>query len=367
MAAGLSSPARRRSPMYIIAHQISFLLTGVGSTLGVQWLFYVGAASGTSFLVQLSLYIGMIMVGLLIPWMLKSRQEAAAHLYQDTEKLREVAVEGPIRQKSVAKLAVLDILANSTVTIGFSMIGSGMYQVIYSSVVVWCAILSYMFMGRLLAKMQWFAIFGTSMGLTLCALENMNQPASSSSASLTLGTAMTLCGTFFYACAYVYADHLLSQNQPAPLPARLCFYKGLYTTSLTLIWITFYTIPRIDKLIHIDSHVSLQTVLTRYALITASNATHAWNYYELLDNTGNVATGILQALRAVLVYGLSHVWYCSTDSAQCKYHAFTKPLPANRGTNNNTCRLHGQQRMRIHATTWRLWMGRNKHPAYYEG
>lgn len=54
-----------------------------------------------------------------------------------------------------------------------------MYQVIYSSVVVWCAILSYMFMGRLLAKLQWFAIFGTSMGLTLCALENMNQPASS--------------------------------------------------------------------------------------------------------------------------------------------------------------------------------------------
>lgn len=93
----------------------------------------------------------------------------------------------------------------------------------------------------------------------------------------------------YIACAYVYADHLLSQNQPAPLPARLCFYKGLYTTSLTLIWITFYTIPRIDKLIHIDSHVSLQTVLTRYALITASNATHAWNYYELLDNTGNVS------------------------------------------------------------------------------
>lgn len=49
----------------------------------------------------------------------------SVQLYQDTEKLREVAVEGPIRQKSVAKLAVLDILANSTVTIGFSMIGSG--------------------------------------------------------------------------------------------------------------------------------------------------------------------------------------------------------------------------------------------------
>lgn len=31
-----------------------------------------------------------------------------------------------------------------------------------------------------------------------------------------------------------------------------------------------------------------------------------------------MATGILQGLRAVLIYIISDAWYCESDSAQCK-------------------------------------------------
>lgn len=47
-----------------------------------------------------------------------------------------------------------------------------MYQVIYSSVVIWCAILTYFLMGRDLSKLQWIAIFGTSAGLALSSMGN---------------------------------------------------------------------------------------------------------------------------------------------------------------------------------------------------
>lgn len=47
-----------------------------------------------------------------------------------------------------------------------------MYQVIYSSVVIWCAILSYVTMGRTLTTMQWVAIVGTSIGLAISAMGN---------------------------------------------------------------------------------------------------------------------------------------------------------------------------------------------------
>jgi drug/metabolite transporter (DMT)-like permease len=50
-----------------------------------------------------------------------------------------------------------------------------MYQVIYSSVVIWCAILSYLTMGRTLTTTQWVAIFGTSVGLAISALGNTSQ------------------------------------------------------------------------------------------------------------------------------------------------------------------------------------------------
>lgn len=53
-----------------------------------------------------------------------------------------------------------------------------MYQVIYSSVVIWCAILTFLFMGRTLSRMQWIAIFGVSAGLAISSLGNFSMDKS---------------------------------------------------------------------------------------------------------------------------------------------------------------------------------------------
>lgn len=81
--------------------------------------------------------------------------------------------EGPIPHFAIIKLASLDIIASFALTIGFSIIGSGMYQVIYSSVVVWCAIFTWFFMGRTLSRVQWMAIIGTSLGLGISSLDSI--------------------------------------------------------------------------------------------------------------------------------------------------------------------------------------------------
>jgi drug/metabolite transporter (DMT)-like permease len=47
-----------------------------------------------------------------------------------------------------------------------------MYQVIYSSVVIWCAILTWLLMGRALSMIQWIAIIGTSIGLGVSSLDS---------------------------------------------------------------------------------------------------------------------------------------------------------------------------------------------------
>lgn len=81
--------------------------------------------------------------------------------------------EGPIPHFAIMKLASLDIFAGFALTIGFSIIGSGMYQVIYSSVVIWCAIFTWFFMGRALSRIQWLAIIGTSLGLGISSLDSI--------------------------------------------------------------------------------------------------------------------------------------------------------------------------------------------------
>lgn len=299
----------------------------------------------------------MVLVGLLIPVILAryrkthqytsvssnaddgeddERQRISMEIFEEDDKVpntEQVAdsttttthqdgIDGPIKHKSVFKLAVLDVVANFCVTLGFSVIGSGMYQVIYSSVVIWCAILTYIFMGRTLTRLQWIAIFGTSAGLALSSFGNFgindkDDDGEQGAAKLMLGTIMTMGGTFFYSCVYVYSDCILSKQIPPPLAARVCYTTGLYATAMSILWVGIYTLPQLDTLVNIDPDVSTLSVTAMYALVTIANATHSWNYYELVDRTGNVATGILQGLRAILVYILSHVWYCDTDAAQC--------------------------------------------------
>ncbi|KAI9306682.1 hypothetical protein BJ944DRAFT_159471 [Cunninghamella echinulata] len=280
--------------LYTLFHQLMFLLTGLITTLGTQWIFYRGAATADSYFLQLSQYFGMILVGLLIPTMLKKKTTQYTNVptheehvdmdvfneADDNEKTTTHGyIEGKIQHSSIIKMSILDIFANFCVTVGFSIVGSGV------NIVIWCAILTYFLMGRLLTKLQWIAIFGTSTGLAISALghsDNDSNPEDKANAAVLLfGTLLTIGGTFFY-------DYMLSKQIPPPLPARICSYVGLYTSTISLLWIAIYTLPRLDQLIHIDD-TPMEYIWGMYILIVLANAGHSWNYYELIDRIGSVS------------------------------------------------------------------------------
>ncbi|RUS13106.1 hypothetical protein BC937DRAFT_86346 [Endogone sp. FLAS-F59071] len=218
----------------------------------------------------------------------------------DLKTARSKNIETPINHRALIMLASLDVVANFLVTVGFFYIGSGMYQVIYSSVVIWCAIFSYFFMGRRLTTAQWVAIFGTSAGLTVSTLGSGFKGGSE-------------------AGVYVLAGHILtpSPSYPVPSPFRLCFWIGFYCLCYSLVWVIGYTLPRRDELFHLREGTSIEEIGWCYAVLAVASLVHAVNYYELIEKTGPVSVGVLNGLRAILVFGLSHYWYCETDTAQC--------------------------------------------------
>lgn len=85
----------------------------------------------------------------------------------------------------------------------------------------------------------------------------------------------------------------MSQQKPPPLPARICYYSGIYTSIISLVWIGFYTLPRFDDMIQIKEGTSTQSIVGIYLLVVVANASHSWNYYELIDRTGSVSSCIL--------------------------------------------------------------------------
>jgi len=48
-----------------------------------------------------------------------------------------------------------------------------------------------------------------------------------------------------------------------------------------------------------------------------SSFLHSWSFFYLMCNEGAVNTGILQALRAVMVFITSAILYCDEQESQC--------------------------------------------------
>ncbi|KAG0359257.1 hypothetical protein BG005_001101 [Podila minutissima] len=383
-----------------IGHQISFLGTGIFSTIAVQWLYYQGAASGSSMLTVFFNYIGMMCVGFIFAFQTwyadrKQRKQAMAastgveydilmtdahdpkdasgpsslvHRKHEEEEYSEDSEEeeeedfeqeeekqrlrmhkkkkgksasssssSPSAMKGseakphwarlhwpVIQVAVMDVVANALVTIGFFYVGSGMYQVIYSSIVIWCAILTRIFLSRKLNNVQWVAIVGVTVGLAVSAVGTVQNVSPDGAVQSWLeksfGALITLGATFLYACVYVLSDKVLSTFEPKPIPEKVCSMVGGYASLLTLVYLCVYTFPnwQTEVVDLVQTHDgNWLGILFVYPLLTVSSMLHSLNYYVLLSRINNIAVGILQSLRAVLVFVMSHYMYCGISSTQC--------------------------------------------------
>ncbi|KAF9349532.1 hypothetical protein BGX26_012182 [Mortierella sp. AD094] len=385
-----------------IGHQLSFLATGIFSTIAVQWLYYQGAASGTTMLTVFFNYIGMLCVGLVYamqswysnrPQLRQDRthveynvlttdlnEMSEIHGHDDDQGIKDhielvgrkmtngsnaeaveivevhddeqddfeeadgekqhlqkqkdhssTSMKDANNSKSwirlhwpVFQVAVMDVIANALVTVGFFYVGSGMYQVIYSSIVIWCAILTRIFLGRKLNGIQWLAIFGVTLGLAISAVGTVQDESPDGPVQSWLeksfGALITLGATFLYACVYVLSDKVLSTFQPKPIPEKVCSMVGGYASLLTLIYLCIHTFPNWQTEV-VDVVEARQGskigIFVVYPLVTISSMLHSLNYYVLLSRINNIAVGIMQSLRAVLVFVMSHYLFCGISSTQC--------------------------------------------------
>ena len=103
-------------------------------------------------------------------------------------------------------------------------------------------------------------------------------------------------------------------------PEKYCYSLGFGSLAFSLIYILLYTIPNIDELIisRIQSHNgNIPLIIICYLMLVIASLGHNIAYFRLLKSVGAVATGVLQALRAISVFGTSALLFCSFDPSQC--------------------------------------------------
>ena len=123
--------------------------------------------------------------------------------------------------------------------IGLSMAGSGIYQVIYSSVVCWSALMSRIVLKRIVGRDEWIGIATVTFGLAFSAL---GESSDGKNAYIVLmGSLNTFIGAGFYGATYVAGEFTLNLPEK-PSPRELCVKIG--TTCVGIIAV--YMVRRVE-------------------------------------------------------------------------------------------------------------------------
>lgn len=212
---------------------------------------------------------------------------------------------------------VLDFAGCIFSTLGLSMAGSGLYQVVYSSVICWSALMSRFFLKKIVSKEEWFGIVLVTFGLAFSALgESGNEQDNT---IVLMGCLNTVIGAAFYGGNYVTGEYTLKLAE-RPHPRELCLKIGSSCVAIIAIYQSIFVLPEWDALVTqsiVEANGNTTFIVSALVAYTLSQLAHGLTYFVMLGSCGAVTTGIMQSLRAVCVFVISSMLYCSQQESQC--------------------------------------------------
>lgn len=213
-----------------------------------------------------------------------------------------------------AYIAVLSALAQNLNYAGNMLAGSAVFAVIYSSVTVWCAVLSRIILQRVLTAHQWIGVTTVFLGLALTGLD-----AFSDGQQVWVGACLIFVGAIGHAFTHVLSELVSVRGEKIP-PQVNCCVQGLTAVAVVAAWQLVYTLPHWGESIA-EPMAAAGTSLWRGGMLLSGlalgNLLHAAAFFHLLAHIGATSAGVVKAVQAVAVFGLSHKFYCSQDASQC--------------------------------------------------
>ena len=279
-----------------------YVLSGVFQPILIEVLNYSGAAEKSTMLFILPSYVAM----------------ALAPLSNRAVFKKKITI-----LKYIVGICLTDIASNYLNFTGLINAGSGIYTVLYSSVVVYTAMMSYFVLARNLHIAQWIGIFTMVAGLMLSGIQglaggNMLDPTSDEA----LGVLQIFAGTLLHSLLYLFSEIVIVNVDEVDqiAPEMLSFCIGIGGVIFFGIWQFIYTIPNYETLVveNIKSkNGDILIIVSTYIVLTMVNYIHCICFFNILGHFGATTTGVLKGVQTVLVFGLSHIAFCKIQASQC--------------------------------------------------
>ena len=207
-------------------------------------------------------------------------------------------------------IATWDIDSTSMNYTGASLAGPTIFAIIYSSVTIWTAVFSQVFLGRVMSIWQWLMVVFVFCGLTLTATDSLKLGD-----DVARGSLLVLFGSAMHALTYVMSEAIMTRGDDKLNVYQNTGIQGSVAAVAFVLWQMFYTVPHFEERIWEpmqEAHSSVAYAISLLVLFGFANLIHSVTFFHTLLNFpgGSTSAGVMKGLQAVLVFLFTHFIYC---------------------------------------------------------
>jgi drug/metabolite transporter (DMT)-like permease len=213
-------------------------------------------------------------------------------------------------------IAVFDTIAASLNYAGASLAGPTIFAIVYSSVTVWTAMFSLIFLGRRMNTWQWLSVATVFGGLMLEASDSLQLGG-----SVIKGCVLVLFGSAMHAMTYILCEAIMTVGEETLNVPQNCGIQSTVACTVLGVWQLVYTLPNWHETIGAPMEEANTPLTWAIALLVAFaflNWVHSITFYETLVHFpgGATSAGVMKGLQAVVVFLLTHLAFCGRTGGE---------------------------------------------------
>ena len=211
----------------------------------------------------------------------------------------------------ICLIALFDLGAQAMNYTASTLAGPTLFAIIYSSVTVWTAVFSRVFLRRRMNPRQWLGVFIVFGGLCVTGISSVELGE-----KVMRGSLLVTIGSMMHAMTYIMSEAVMTYCDGVTVESN-CAIQGMTACVSLLLWQFFFTRPRWNELIeepveHSSYEHSWTAVLSVLLAFGVASVVHSVCYFYTLARFpgGATSAGIMKGLQAVLVFAATSVAYC---------------------------------------------------------